>query len=381
MKRVMLVGLGNLGSRVLDFLLLQPSPLQVIVGARDVERARVRGNLAIHTATHLGQDPRVEYVAMDVEDVRATARTLREWAPEVIFSSVVVQSWWVIRELPKPIFEELNKSQVGPWLPMHLLLIARLMEAVRESKIETTVVNASYPDVVHPVLKRVGLSPMIGIGNVANAIPALRRSMASRLGAAVGEIEVRLITQHYVSHRISACGEAGGAPYHLAVLRRGKDVSGELDLSHPFEDLAGVLRRPGGKAGTDITAASAMTVLRAVLGDTGEIVHAPGPNGLPGGYPVRVYADRCELALPAGLTEKDAVSINEQCMKFDGVERIDETGTAHFTVREREVLRRMLGYECESLRVEEAESRARELRRLYLEFAERCKAEAPAGVS
>src|SRR5947209_13872448 len=38
--------------------------------------------------------------------------------------------------------------------------------------------------------------------------------------------------------------------------------------------------------------------------------HMPGPNGLPGGYPVRFSANRLDLDLPANLTQEEAIASN-----------------------------------------------------------------------
>jgi len=47
--------------------------------------------------------------------------------------------------------------------------------------------------------------------------------------------------------------------------------------------------------------------------------HVPGPNGLPGGYPVRVHGGKVSLRLPSGLSEAEAVARNEQSATRDGV--------------------------------------------------------------
>ena len=57
---------------------------------------------------------------------------------------------------------------------MHLVLVRRLMQATRAADFKGAVVNASYPDVTHAALAAEGLSPLVGIGNVANAVPGLR---------------------------------------------------------------------------------------------------------------------------------------------------------------------------------------------------------------
>ena len=57
----------------------------------------------------------------------------------------------------------------------------------------------------------------------------------------------------------------------------------------------------------------------------------PAPGGLHGGYPVRIAGGRVELDLPPGVSEEDAIAYNAYAGRGDGIERIDEDGTVHFT--------------------------------------------------
>jgi hypothetical protein len=65
--------------------------------------------------------------------------------------------------------------------------------------------------------------------------------------------------------------------------------------------------------------------------------HVPGPNGLPGGYPVRFDASRIDLDLPAGLGCEEAVAWNTGFEAGNGL--VVENGRAHYTGRLYERLR------------------------------------------
>jgi hypothetical protein len=62
----------------------------------------------------------------------------------------------------------------------------------------------------------------------------------------------------------------------------------------------------------------------ALLFDTGMYCDSPGPNGLPGGYPVRLSAKGAEVILPEELTLDEAVKMNAESGRLDGIERIEE---------------------------------------------------------
>jgi hypothetical protein len=62
-------------------------------------------------------------------------------------------------------------------------------------------------------------------------------------------------------------------------------------------------------------------------------LRAPGPNGLPGGYPVQGGKQSLEVVLPQGLTLEEAIHINQEGQRLDGIERIDDDGTVYFAER------------------------------------------------
>ena len=108
-----------------------------------------------------------------------------------------------------------------------------------------------------------------------------------------------------------------------------------------------------------------LPVIMGIWNDTGELCHAPGPNGLPGGYPVRAGADGVEVFLPEGITMEGAIRINEEGAKADGIERIEDDGTVVFSSDAANIMREVLGYDCRPMRPHESEERAKELSSAY----------------
>ncbi|MFR9798218.1 hypothetical protein ACL02U_20285 [Streptomyces sp. MS06] len=368
---IMLVGMGDLSARVLSMLLGDPATNRVVLAGRDTETIRRRGNLALFTATNLGLHGSVDTVHMDLRNVEATAETLARVRPDIVFMGGSLQSWRVITRLPREVFEELDEAQFGPWLPMHLTLNHLLMQAVRASGTGARVVNASFPDAVGPVLDKVGLAPAIGVGNVANIVPALTRGSAHLLGVGAADVELRLVAQHYFSHYVPRFGDAGNGAYHLDVRVRGAEASADIDHRALFAQLDNRLKRLGGVEGQLLTASSAVRVLRGMAADSGVLAHAPAPSGLPGGYPVRVHRDGGTLDLPEGVTAEQAVRLNEVCQRADGIDRIDDDATVHFAEREMSVMKRLLGYDCPSMKLGDCAEWADELAQKYAEFAAR----------
>jgi hypothetical protein len=358
--RILLLGLGALGSRVLDLAVRLPGRPCLVVAGRDLEALRQRAHLAVLAAMQLGHAPEVSCVRIDLQHIDATAETLARLRPDIVFHAASLLAPRRLARLPPAAAARLTAGPLGPWLPLQLVLVHRLMQAVARSGQAIRVVNASYPDVVNPLLAGAGLAPWIGAGNLANNVPGLRRVLADRLACPLDEVDVRLVMQHAVSHRIHRHGTAGGAPFHLTALRGGEDVTAQIDPEDLFRDLATAWRRPGGAAGQLMTAASSVALLQAMTSTTRAVVHAPAPHGLPGGYPVELAGGRLALCLPAGVTATDAVAINEAAQRFDGIEWI-AGGVAQITGGAAALVREILGYEGPQVSLADADAQAAEL--------------------
>lgn len=79
---------------------------------------------------------------------------------------------------------------------MHLALCHELMQAVRMSGSDATVINGAYPDAAGPALRTQGPAPHIGIGNVGNVVTGLRTAAAHQLEAPVDSVDLRLVAHH-----------------------------------------------------------------------------------------------------------------------------------------------------------------------------------------
>jgi hypothetical protein len=182
-------------------------------------------------------------------------------------------------------------------------------------------------------------------------------------------VTILFFCQHFVSHYIPRFGDAGGAPYYLKAIVDGNDVTGDVDMDQVLAELPKRFRRAGGRDGQILTASSAAGITLAMADDTGDLMHAPGPAGLPGGYPVRVDAEGGTVVLPKGLTLEEAIRINEEGQRYDGIEGIDADGTVHYVGEKMAIMKEMIGYECETMKLEETEERYRELDRKFKAFA------------
>ena len=370
---IMIIGVGDLGGHVLEMLVRVPGSRRIITADVNEEWVYRKTNIAAFGASQLGFYPATESVKIDLYNIDQTAKIISEYKPDIIYSAVSLQSWWVINTLPKEVFDELDKARFGPWLPMHLTLVYKLMQAVKQTGLNIKVINSAFPDAVHPVLNKVDIAPEIGIGNVANPVPAIRGSIGYQLGRPLKDVTVYFFAQHYVSHYLPRFGTTGGAPYYLKAAIDGEDVTDQLDLEKVFAEIPTHFRRPGGRDGQILTASSAAAIILAMADDSNDLTHAPGPDGLPGGYPVRVNRSGGTVILPKGLSEEEAIRINEEGQRFDGIDKIDTDGTVHYTDQTAAIIKEMLGYDCKVLKLEDSEAQSKELGLKFKTFAEQYK--------
>ncbi|RMF03817.1 MAG: hypothetical protein D6768_04940, partial [Chloroflexi bacterium] len=271
-SKIMLIGLGDLGSVTLELLARQPNVEQIVVGSRSAARAQARCNLARLGAMAQGCAPNIRFVPLDLTDPQAAAATIAREQPDLIYSTATLQTWWLPDKLPPPQAQRIYAAGFGVWLPVHLALTLKLMQAVRLADFSGPVLTAPFPDVVNPILNNLGLAPTCGVGNVDEIVPKVRRLAAQALDADADELRVWLVAHH--AFQPFAFGQKQGQPppHFLRVEWRGRDVTPQLAAQN-------VLFAPypltGGPATHFLTAGSTVRVILALLADAETFLHAP----------------------------------------------------------------------------------------------------------
>ena len=151
-------------------------------------------------------------------------------------------------------------------------------------------------------------------------------------------------------------------------------VNGE-DITHQFDtvELVKEALPVSGGYNQGPTASSGVKTALGILTDSGLYTHSPGPNGISGGYPVRLNSDVVEVVRPHELTQNEAEKINNRGMKADGIERVDNQGTVYFTTNTRELLEEFLGISRKYVKLDELMDMTKELRIGYMRLEEKYK--------
>jgi len=368
----MVVGLGDIGEHVLEILPQTPGISKIVCADVNEDAALRRIYSARAGGAHLGFYPKIEFLKIDVNNIEQTANQIKLVNPDVILSSVTMMTWWMAgAQVPADVFKKLDEAGFGPWLPLHLTLVYKLAQALKKSGIEAPMINASYPDVVNCVLGKVGQAPLVGFGNFDLMVPEIQKVVGDKLHIPVHDVKILLFADHFVVHYLGAYASTGGAPYFLKIYVNEKDATKKFDLDKLLIEANKYM--PKGVNDHFIVAASAVKNIKAALFDSNTVTHAPGPAGLPGGYPIRLGRNKAEVILPEELTLKEAIRINEQAQKYDGIERIEKDGTVIFTQKSASIMKEMLNYNCKSLKLSECENRSKELLGLYKVFIDNFK--------
>ena len=367
LNRVLIVGLGDIGEHILELLTRVPSVSQIYAVDKS-EELKSKVYSAVAGAIHQGYSPRVEFSKLDLNDIDATAELLKRIEPDIIISSAALKTWWVAQAaLPKDTFVKLDEAGYGPWLPFHLTLIHKLMMAVKKSGMKRPVVNCSFPDAVNAILGKLGMAPTVGLGNCDLFLPWLRKIVADRLNVPLNEVAIYFVGHHFLCHVLNAYRSTCNCPYYLKLVVDNKDVTKQFDTDRLL--IESNENMPKGMNDHFIVAASAVKNTLGILQDTDALTYVPGPEGLPGGYPTRLSREGARVELPSEITRREAIRINEESQKLDGIERIEDDGKVVFTSKADAIMNELLGYDCKSLTPDKSEEKARELLRAFEGFS------------
>jgi hypothetical protein len=365
---IMLIGLGGLGSVTLELLAREEGLGRIVVGSRNVERSTARCNLTRLGAMAQGYAPSISFVPLDLNNKEAVAETVHREAPDVIISTATMLTWWLPSRLPPEQAAAIRGAGFGVWLPVHLTLTMKLMQALRDADYQGVTLTAPFPDVVNCILGRLDLAPTCGVGNVGQFIPKIRLLAAQRLGTPLEAVRVWMVAHHALGPAVVRSKTDRMPPYFLRIEHGGQDVTQAVRAD---ELVVAPYPRTSGPDVHFLTAGTTVRLVRALLSDSEALLHAPAPHGLPGGYPVIVGHGDVQPAPIEGLTQEQAIDINERSHRFDGIARIEPDGTAVFCPEAASVLRAELGYDCERLPPGESEARANELIARFRAYAER----------
>lgn len=364
----MLIGLGDLGHVVLEMVAREGLFNRIVVCDRDEKMGLARSNLARLSAMAQGAQPQIIFSPLDLNFEDSIIQTVQREKPDIIFFAASLQTWWLYHLLPINQAALIRSAGFGIWLPVHLTLALKLMQALYNMEYEGLVLTAPFPDVVNGILARHCTAPTCGVGNLDELVPKVRHLAAEKWQVSMEKIQVMLVGHHALQAHILSESKGERPPYFLKIDCEGLDITKKIQGD---ELLFSSYPLPPGTAIHFLTAGSSLRLMKALFSEDDILIHAPGPKGLPGGYPIMVSRRSIQLAPIQGLSTEEAIAINEQSHRFDGIERIEDDGTVVFRAESVEVFRKALKYDCPRLHPVESEDRAKELMERFREFAKK----------
>ncbi|MEU6076822.1 saccharopine dehydrogenase NADP-binding domain-containing protein [Micromonospora sp. NPDC047074] len=342
MNRVVVVGSGSLARAVChSTAVVADRPVTVTVVGRDAARSAEVAYVAGARAALSGTPARFRSAAVALDDDAELAALIADQTPDAVLHCASVQSPWESVTAPSGWTGLLAEAGFGATAPLHALLASRVAGAVRRSGVPARFLNACFPDAVNPILAARGLPIDAGLGNVA----LLTASMRAALGLGPGD-RLRVLAHHVHLYPPAGPGEEALA------------WAGDVPVADVTGALAGqrACRRAELNAVTGHTAALLLRDWRP-----GAVVHTnlPGPNGLPGGYPVRITDDGMTLDLPAGWDRARAIAWNTRAGSREGIRVAADR--VHFEGRAEAALRAYLPDLADGFPVAELESVAARL--------------------
>lgn len=356
-KKIMIAGYGSTGAYVLDFLARTKGieNFEIVVATRSIEEAQKRVNMTLISAGLMGYYPNISVISTDFNNVEATAELLTKIKPDIIAYTGRFMKGFKYGEFSYP-----NEIGYGVWLPLAIPLIYKVMQAVKLSKINAKVINTSFPDGVCPALESVGLAPFTGAGNLNHLIPRIQMGLGKKLNVPPQQVDVLMLGSHFLNTYVSKEASAKGSPYFMECKVNGEKVQGISD-----EEIFNLAKMStvSGPTRNLMISSDVVKITQSIMFDEGFLMHLPGPNGLVGGYPAKIFEDRIDIVLPEGLTLEKAIEINAGSLSYDGIEDIKD-GKIYFTDDVIDKMKKVFALNYpKSIKVEDCEAFANEIKK------------------
>lgn len=283
--RIMIIGLGSVGSYLLDYLVSTANPrLEIVVVGRNYDKMLSDVNIVKTAAAirrQLRCDIRIEG-SCNLEEVDSIAQAIRKWEPDFI-----VNSSRVYAGLKYGSISWSHLRAYGIWTPLSVRFARNIMLAYEQAGSAAITINTSYSDAVIPWLKSAGITHFdFGSGNLNHLIPRMKFHIAQKFGIAnINDIDITLAVSHFHDVVISKEGHAEGQDILLDIKYQGQPLA--FDKAELLS--ACKIAMPTDQKRNMMNASSNFDIIHSILAalETRSRIkiHTPGVNGEIGGYP------------------------------------------------------------------------------------------------
>ena len=331
--RIMIMGLGSVGTYLLDYLLsAKNEDMEIYVVGRNQEKMVSDVNI-VRVAALIRKQNRTNIKIIsdvDLNNTDSIASCIQNCQPDIIVNSSRAYSGLKYGSI------SWNRIRAyGIWAPLAIKYIKNIMEAYESVGSNAIVINTSYSDAVIPWLKTAGKAyPDFGSGNTNHLIPRIQFAVAKECGIAdYWNIEVTYAVSHFHDVVISKEGQTERVNQLIDIRYNSQKL--EPDMAAIF--AACKIPMPVDAKRNMMNASSNFEIIQGILSAVREgkkvKLHCPGVFGEIGGYPVII--DGTGKQITAMIDEQ---YFNLDCMRrknkesiyLDGIEDI-RNGVLYYT--------------------------------------------------
>jgi len=321
---ILITGTGLFAARMaLDIAATARQPVTVLTAGRNRMRLawlRTAGNAR---AAMFGTPARFASRDIDLLADGACEALIRDCRPTLLVQAASIQTSAVIAESGSRWSDLVADGGLSATAVFQALISARIAAAISRHSPRTRLINCCFPDVVNGMLVAMGHQVLCGTGNVAilsNVFQGAREYLPA------GTLRVLAHYQCLAPWRRMPDARAGALAPRVFI-----DAA---ELTDPFTAFAHCQLTP--EPAIEISGASGVTLMLALISGQPWRGHAPAPLGLPGGYPVRLHEDgQLTLDLPASVSAAAAIAWNDAFERRNGLTVQGDQARYHGRLRER----------------------------------------------
>jgi hypothetical protein len=318
---ILIFGTGNFAGRIaLDLAATASEPLTVAIAGRNRGRLdwlRTAGNAR---AALFGRPARVVSHEVDLSIPDAAATTLAAIEPKVVVQAASFQTGNVISHQDNAWTKLVAEGGLSATAVLQAPLSIEVARAVKTVRPQAYFVNCCFPDVVNPLVAALDLPITCGVGNIA--------ILSSAFAGVLGDGSKLKVLAHY--QNLAPWRQ----PPETRASRAARVWIDDEEVTDVYARFVGVrlTREPA----IEISGPSGVPLMIAMATGKDWRGHMPGPNGLPGGYPINFEAGKLDLDLPSSLTREEAIAWNLSYEEESGLV-VSSDGRASYTgvLRER----------------------------------------------
>ncbi len=303
---ILLTGTGGFAARILfDIAATATVPAQVVLAGRNRDRLQWLKVAAGARAAVFNTTVTVVTREADLLAEGAATELLEETKPIMVVQAASVQTSSVIAGSSDAWSRLVAEGGLSATAVFQALLSSRVAAAMTHLGSTAPLINCSFPDVVNGLIKALGHQVMCGMGNVAilSNVFAADRNLMDR-----SRIKVLAHYQNLGAWRRSVETRYGPAP---------RVWIDDEEIGDVFRTFCDVKLTP--EPVIDVSGASGVPMILALAEGRPWAGHVPGPDGLPGGYPVQLADGVLSLNLPSSVSREEAEAWNARFEEENGL--------------------------------------------------------------